>query len=242
MDSISTQFSGLAQNCERRLVRVGTTMVGGIQATERRVKNTAGERNGCKTKHCWGLSVAIEKWSRTPTLSKLTHMIIDCRAALIEKWCGHDYFLRRPRAGRLRPSVSHSRGLGSVGWSSKGCTGTPTLAGWCSRCCVDGVFFGWCSKTLSQNPRWGGVSKVGVVLQKAVPESSMGWCFKSWGGAPKRCPRMAWCSKSLGGVPKSCPRIPTARWADVPKVGVVFQKVVPESPLCILLTCALGAF
>ena len=70
---------------------------------EDRVKNTAGERRGCKTKHCWGLSVAIEKWSRTPTLSKLTHMIISCRAALIEKWCRHDYFLRRPKAGRLRP-------------------------------------------------------------------------------------------------------------------------------------------
>ena len=79
MDNISTKFSGLAQNCERRLVWVGTTMVGGTQATERRVKNIAGERSDCKTKHCWGLGVAIEKWSRTPTLSKLTHMIISCR-------------------------------------------------------------------------------------------------------------------------------------------------------------------
>ena len=31
-------------------------------------------------------------------------------------------------------------------------------------------------------------------------------------------------------------RGPAARWDGVPKVGVVFQKVVPESPLCILLT------
>ena len=45
---------------------------------------------------------------------------------------------------------------------------------------------------------------------------------------------MGWCSKSWGGVSKSCPRIPTARWGGVPKVGV-FQKVVPEFPLCILL-------
>ena len=29
-------------------------MVGGTQATETRVKNTAGERSGCKTKHCAG--------------------------------------------------------------------------------------------------------------------------------------------------------------------------------------------
>ena len=29
MDNISTKFSGLAQNFERRLVRIGTTMVGG---------------------------------------------------------------------------------------------------------------------------------------------------------------------------------------------------------------------
>ena len=58
-------------------------MVGGTQATETRVKNTAGERSGCKTKHCaggggGGLGVAIKKWSRTPNLSKLTHMIISC--------------------------------------------------------------------------------------------------------------------------------------------------------------------
>ena len=38
-----------------------------------------------------------------------------------------------------------------------------------------------------------------------------------------------------GGVPKSCLRIPAPRWGGVPKVGVVLQKGVPESPLCILL-------
>ena len=134
------------------------------------------------------------------------------------------------------------------------------------------------SRGLSPAARWGGTPKVapellpwpvGVLVVApmgwcwggVVPESSMGWCSKSWGGAPKNCPRipmarwggvpkvgvvfqkvvpessMEWCSKGWGGVPKSCPRIPMARWGGVPKVGVVFQKVVPESPLCILLVC-----
>ena len=110
----------------------------------------------------------------------------------------HDYFLTRPKAGRLRPSVSHSRGLYPAGWCSKGCTRTPTLAGWYSRCCADGVALqkvvpessmGWCSKS------WGG----------AVPESSMRWCSKSWGGVPKNgvvFQKLGWCSKKWGGVPK----------------------------------------
>ena len=189
------------------------------------MKNTAGERSGCKTKHCWGSESPSKSCPESPTLSKLTHRIISCRAALIEKWCRPDYFLWRPKAGRLRPSVTHSRGLGSVGWCSKGCTRTPTLAGWCSRCCVDGLVLGWCcprildgvvfqtlgwcSKKLSQNTRWGGVPKVGVVFQKVV---------QKWGGYPKVgvvfqnvVPEssMGWCSKSWSCVPKSCPRIPT---------------------------------
>ena len=81
--------------------------------------------------------------------------------------------------------------------------------------------------------RWGGVPEVGVVFQKVVPESSIGWCSKRWGGVPNSGPRildgmsfqklgwcskrlsqnphgsMGWCSKIWGGVPKSCPRIPT---------------------------------
>ena len=108
--------------------------------------------------------------------------------------------------------MSHSRGLGPAarGWCSNGCTRTPTLAGWCSRL-----------------HRWGGV---GVVFQKVVPESWMGWCSRSWGGAPKSCPRildrvvfkkLGWCSKTLSQNPP---------WGGVPKVGMVFQKVVPESP------------
>ena len=43
MDYISTKiFWPGTKKCERRLVRQGTTMVGGTQATERRVKNIAG--------------------------------------------------------------------------------------------------------------------------------------------------------------------------------------------------------
>ena len=89
----------------------------------------------------WGwLGFAIEKWSRPPTLSKLTHMIISCgvKAGRLHQLsksgpdmiisCGnlrllgstrhrkvvqnphsvqadtHDYFLRRPKAGRLHLS------------------------------------------------------------------------------------------------------------------------------------------
>ena len=94
----------------------------------------------------------------------------------------------------------------------------PTLAVWALRLGVPKVApellpwpvgvlvvasMGWRSKKLSQNPHWGGVPKVGVVLQKVVPESSMGWC---WGGVPKSCPRildgvvfqkLGWCFKKL---------------------------------------------
>ena len=74
------------------------------------------------------------------------------------------------------------------------------------------------SRGLGPAARWGGVPKVGVVLQKVVPESPRldGLMFQ----------KLEWCSKKLSQNP---------RWSGVPKVGVVFQKVVPESPLCILL-------
>ena len=69
-------------------------------------------------------------------------------------------------------------------------------------CCARSGWWPWYSKKMHQNPPpW----PVGVLV--------VGWCSKSW-----------------GGVPKSCPRIPTARWGGVPKVEVVLQKVVPESP------------
>ena len=61
----------------------------------------------------------------------------------------------------------------------------------------------------------------GMVLQKVSPEPPP-WPVGVLVVAP-----MGWC---WGGVPKSCPRIPTARWGGVLKVGVVLQKVVPESP------------
>ena len=94
--------------------------------------------------------------------------------------------------------------VASMGWCSIKLSQNPRWGG-----------VGWCSKKLSQNPRWGGVPKVGVVLQKVVPESSMGWC---WVVFQKVVPEssMGWCSKSWGGVPKCCPRI-----LD----GVVFQKL-----------------
>ena len=53
--------------------------------------------------------------------------------------------------------------------------------------------------------RCGGVPKVWVVVSQN-PRGSMGWCSKSWGGAPKSCPRIldgvvfqkdGWCSKKL---------------------------------------------
>ena len=75
------------------------------------MKNTAGERSGCKTKHCWGSVSPSKSCQEPPTLSKLTHMIIYCRAALID---GDMIILAAPKAGRLRLSVSHSRGLEQV--------------------------------------------------------------------------------------------------------------------------------
>ena len=82
---------------------------------------------------------------------------------------------------------------------------------------------GWCSKKLHQNPRPGRlVFSLLAVFQK------LGWCSKKLSQNPDGS--MGWCSKSWGGAPKSCPRIPTARWGGFPKVGVVLQKVVPESP------------
>ena len=114
--------------------------------------------------------------------------------------------------------MSHSRGLGSVGWCG---TRTPTLAGWCSRCCVDGMVFqkvvpaarwGGVWVVLQKVvPEWGGVPKVGVVFQKVVPE---------WDGVPK-----------VGMVfQKVAPESPTARWGGVPKVEVVFSKKLSQNP------------
>ena len=102
-------------------------------------------------------------------------------SALIEKWCRQDYFLRRQKAGRLRPSsksvpLSRSGPCSSVGWCSKVVHQNPHQI-WC---CARSGWWPWCSKKLHQNPhpgrlmfsflrRWGGVPKVGVVFQKSCP-------------------------------------------------------------------------
>ena len=72
-------------------------------------------------------------------------------------------------------------------------------------CCARPGWWRWCSKKLHQN---------------CYPGRLVFSLLCRWGGI----------FKSWGGVPKSCPIIPTARWGGVPKVGVVLQKVVPESP------------
>ena len=113
----------------------------------------------------------------------------------------HDYFLRRPKAGRLRPSVSHSRSLDlAARWG-----GVPKVTPEPSPYMVLRAV--WLVALVFQK-----------VHQKSLPWpvgvlvfAPMGWCSKSWGGVSKRCPRIlnGLCSKSWGGVPKSCPRIPT---------------------------------
>ena len=81
---------------------------------------------------------------------------------------------------------------------------------------LDGVVF---QKVAQEPPPW----PVGVLVV-----APMGWCCKKLSQNPNGS--MGWCSKSWGGAPKNCPRIPAARWGGVLKVGVVFKKVVPESP------------
>ena len=79
MDNISTKFSGLAKTKPRAQAGQGGNHHGGRNPGHREEseKHYWG-RGGCKTKHSLGLGVAIKKWSITPTLSKLTHMIISC--------------------------------------------------------------------------------------------------------------------------------------------------------------------
>ena len=185
-------------------------MVGGAKATERRVKNTAGRE-------------VVVKPNTAEARCRHRKVVQNAHSVQADT---HDYFL--PRPGRLSSKSGPTLAVSALrlgGMMFQRLCQNPHHI-WC---CARSGWWPWCSKKLHQNPhpgrlvfsllrRWGGVPKVGVVFQKVVPESSVGWCSKSW-----------------GGVPKSCPRIPTARWGGVPKVGVVFQKVVPESPLCILL-------
>ena len=150
----------------------------------------------------------MQKWSRTPTLSKLTHMIISCRDLVGSHRevvqtdmiisCGD---LRLVGSARHR-KVSHSRGLGPAArWG-----GVPKVAPEPSPYIVLRA-----------------VWLVALVFQKVAPESPlwpvgvlvvapMGWCSKSWGGVPKSCPRildgvvfqkLGWCSKKLSQNPHS---------------------------------------
>ena len=164
-----------------------------------------------------------------------------------------EYFLlaslKRPKAGRLSsksgPDMIISCGDLRLVGSARQCPNFAVWARWGGVPKVApellpwpvGVLvvasMGWCSKTLSQNPRWDGVPKVGMVLQRVVPE---------WGGVPKVRVVFQKVVPEWGGVPKVgvmfqkvVPDSPTARWGGVFKGWVVFQKVVPESPLCILL-------
>ena len=110
------------------------------------------------------------------------------RASVDFRWVvpdTHDYFLRRPKAGRLRPSsksvpLSRSGPCGSVALVFQRLQQNPHHI-WC---CARSGWWPWCSKQLHQNSysgrlvfsllrRWGGVPKVGVVFQTIVTESSL---------------------------------------------------------------------
>ena len=118
----------------------------------------------------------------------------------------HDYFLLRP--GRLS-SKSGADMIISCGdqrlvGSTRQC---PTLAVWALR--LGGVVF----QRLHQN---------------SYPGRLVFSLLRRWGGVPKSCPRIldgvvfqkfGWCIKKLSQ---------NLRWGGVPKVWVVFQKVVPD--------------
>ena len=94
MDNLSTKVLGLAQKkCERRLVGVETSMLGGTQATERRMKNTARRRVVVKLNTVGG-SVGRARCRHRKVVQNPHSVKADT----------HDYFLRRPKADRLRPS------------------------------------------------------------------------------------------------------------------------------------------
>ena len=105
----------------------------------------------------------------------------------------------------------------------------------------------------------GDLSLVGSTRHQKVSQNPPVWPCGSVGWCSKGCTRtltiygvardlvggpVGWCSKKLhqnfysGWLVFSLLR----RWGGVPKVGVVFQKVVPESPTCILLNEAIFIF
>ena len=129
-------------------------MMGGTQATERRVKNTVGGGGEMLAKpNTAGSSVGRARCRHRKVVQNPHSVQADT----------HDYFLRRPKAGRLHPSsksgpdmiiscgdlrlvgsARHQKVVqnphsilsrsgwwpcGSVGWWSKGCTRTLTIYG-----------------------------------------------------------------------------------------------------------------
>ena len=72
---------------------------------------------------------------------------------------------------------------------------------------------GWCSKKVPELLPW-------PVCVLMVAPGLDGVVFQ----------KLGWCSKKLSKNP---------RLGGVPKVGVVFQNVVPEFPLCILLALSI---
>ena len=217
MDNISTKCLDLAQkHCKRSLVRVGITMVGGTQATESRVKTLlgmGGGRSGCKPNTAGG-SVQNSHSVQADT---------------------HDYFLRRPKAGRLHPSsksgpdmiiscgdlrvVGYTRHrkvsqnpdsiLWRSGWWPCG------SVGWCSKGCTRTLTIYGVARGLVGGPaaRWGGVPKS---CTRTPTQYRRCWPVGGFVVAPGPCGSMGWCSKSWGGVPKSCPRIPTLFTTNFP--------------------------
>ena len=113
----------------------------------------------------------------------------------------HDYFLRRPKAGRHSSKSGQDMiiSCGDLSLSSK--SGQESRSDW----------WPWCSKGCTRTLTIYGVARGlvvalrldGVLIPKVAPDL-LPWPVGVLVVAP-----MGWCSKSWGGVPKSCPRPPT---------------------------------
>ena len=123
-----------------------------------------------------------------------------------------DYFSRRPKAGRLHPSSKSSSDM-IISCGDLRLVGSTRHRKVIQNPPRSGGSVGWCSKGCTRILTIYGVA-CGLV------------------GGPA-----GWCSKKLhqNSYPGRLVFSLLCRWGGVPKVGVVFQKVVPESPLCILL-------
>ena len=145
----------------------------------------------------------------------------------------HDYFLRRPKAGRLHPSSKSGldmiiscgdlRLVGSTrhqkvsqnphsilsrsGWWPCG------SVGWCSKSCTRTFTIYGVARSPVGGPadRWGDVQKsctrAPTLYRRCWPVARdlVGVLVV----APGPCGSMGWCSKGWGGAPKSCTRTPT---------------------------------